>query len=142
MTSNVGSQWIQDFSLTEEERQQRSLDVLRTTFKPEFLNRIDDIINFRSLTMNDIYSIIEIQIGFLGKRLENRNLSIELTDAAKRHIAELGYSVTYGARPLKRAIQKNIEDELAIKILDGTFVEGDMLLVDVSDDGRIIFAKK
>ncbi len=142
MTSNVGSQWIQDFSLTEEDRQQRSLDVLRTTFKPEFLNRIDDIINFRSLTMGDINLIIDIQIGFLRKRLENRGLSIELTDAAKRHIAELGYSVTYGARPLKRAIQKNIEDELAIKILEGTFVEGDVLLVDVTNDGRITFAKK
>lgn len=142
MTSNVGSLWIQDFSLTEEERQQRSLEVLRTTFKPEFLNRIDDIINFRSLTMGDINLIIDIQIGFLRKRLENRGLSIELTDAAKRHIAELGYSVTYGARPLKRAIQKNIEDELAIKILEGTFVEGDVLLVDVTNDGRITFAKK
>jgi len=142
MTSNVGSQWIQDFSLTEEEREQRSLDVLRTTFKPEFLNRIDDIINFRSLTMSDIDSIIGIQIGFLQKRLENRKLSIELTDKARRHIAELGYSVAYGARPLKRAIQKKIEDELAIKILEGTFVEGDVLLVDVTDDGRITFAKK
>ncbi|MBN2255403.1 MAG: AAA family ATPase, partial [Deltaproteobacteria bacterium] len=142
MTSNVGSQWVQDFSLSEEERQRRTLDVLRATFKPEFLNRIDDIINFRSLTMDDIKRIIDIQIGLLRKRLKSRNLSIELSEAAKRHIAELGYSVTYGARPLKRAIQKNIEDELAVKILEGTFIDGDVLFVDVDSDGRVLFAKK
>jgi ATP-dependent Clp protease ATP-binding subunit ClpB len=142
MTSNVGSQWVQDLSLTEDERQRRTLDVLRATFKPEFLNRIDDIINFRSLTMNDIGRIIDIQIGLLQKRLKSRNLSIELSEAAKRHIAELGYSVTYGARPLKRAIQKNIEDELAVKILEGTFVDGDVLFVDVDSDGKVLFAKK
>jgi len=142
MTSNVGSQWIQDFSLTEEDRQQRATDALRVTFKPEFLNRIDDIINFRSLTMGDIDKIIDIQIGQLQKKLDDRKITIELTEHAQRHIARLGFSATYGARPLKRAIQKNIEDELAMKILEGAFSEGDALVVDVTDGDKIGFTKK
>ncbi|MCD6153647.1 MAG: ATP-dependent chaperone ClpB [Syntrophobacterales bacterium] len=142
MTSNVGGQWIQDLSISEDERQKKTMEVLRATFKPEFLNRIDDIINFRSLTMSDIDKIIDIQIGLLQKRLENRKLSIELTDKAKKHIAQSGYSPIYGARPLKRAIQKNIEDELAMKILEGEFVEGDVLLIDVTEGGKITFNKK
>jgi len=142
MTSNVGGQWMQDFSIGEDERQKKTMEVLRATFKPEFLNRIDDIINFRSLTMSDIDQIIDIQTGLLQKRLMNRKLSIDLTDKAKKYIAQSGYSLTYGARPLKRAIQKNIEDELAMKILGGEFVEGDVLLVDVTDDGKITFNKK
>ena len=141
MTSNVGGQWMQDFSIGEDERQKKTMEVLRATFKPEFLNRIDDIINFRSLTMSDIDQIIDIQTGLLQKRLMNRKLSIDLTDKAKKYIAQSGYSLTYGARPLKRAIQKNIEDELAMKILEGEFVEGDVLLVDVTDDGKITFSK-
>jgi ATP-dependent Clp protease ATP-binding subunit ClpB len=142
MTSNVGSQWIQEFALSEEERQQRTMESLRATFKPEFLNRIDDIINFRSLTMSDIDIIIDIQMSLLQKRLQDRKLTIELTARAKNHIAQLGYSPTYGARPLKRAIQKNIEDELAMKILGGDYAEGDVLVVDVTDDGTITFNKK
>jgi ATP-dependent Clp protease ATP-binding subunit ClpB len=142
MTSNVGSQWIQEFALSEEERQQRTMESLRATFKPEFLNRIDDIINFRSLTMSDIDIIIDIQMSLLQKRLQDRKLTIELTARAKNHIAQLGYSPTYGARPLKRAIQKNIEDELAMKILGGDFAEGDVLVVDVTDDGTMTFNKR
>jgi len=142
MTSNVGSQWLQDFSLDEKEREHRTMDTLRATFKPEFLNRIDDIINFRALTISDIDRIIDIQIGLLSKRLQDRKLSIELTDKARKHIAQLGYSVTYGARPLKRAIQKNIEDELAMRILEGAFAEGDALVVDVNDEGKITFSRK
>ncbi|MBN2515620.1 MAG: AAA family ATPase, partial [Deltaproteobacteria bacterium] len=142
MTSNVGSQWIQELTLSEEERQQRTMESLRTTFRPEFLNRIDDIINFRSLTMSDIDIIIDIQMSLLQKRLQNRKLTIELTDRAKNHIAQLGYSPTYGARPLKRAIRKNIEDELAMKILEGEFAEGDVLVVDVTVDGKITLNKK
>ena len=142
MTSNVGSQWIQEFALGEEERQERTMESLRATFRPEFLNRIDDIINFRSLTMSDIDIIIDIQMSLLQKRLQDRKLTIELTARAKNHIAQLGYSPTYGARPLKRAIQKNIEDELAMKILEGDFAEGDVLVVDVTDDGTIIFNKR
>jgi ATP-dependent Clp protease ATP-binding subunit ClpB len=142
MTSNIGSQWMQDFSLSEEDRQLKTMETLKATFKPEFLNRIDDIITFRSLTMSDIGQIINIQIGLLQKRLKDRKLTIELTDGAKKYIAETGYSPIYGARPLKRALQKIIEDKLAMNILEGVFVEGDHIIAEISENGEAVFSKK
>ena len=130
MTSNVGSHWIQDLSLSEEERRERTLDALRTTFKPEFLNRIDEMITFRALTVGDIDRIVDIQIGNLRKRLAERRITIDLTDGAKEYLAREGYSPVYGARPLKRAIQKYLENELALRILEGDFQEGDHAVVD------------
>ncbi len=141
MTSNVGSQWIQDQSLDDEEKQNRSMEVLRATFKPEFLNRIDDIIMFSALKLEDIHKIVDIQLGLIAKRLKERKLSIELTDAAKKYIAEQGYSPVYGARPLKRALQKLILDSLAMDILAGKFAEGDHIVIGVSK-GEITFSKK
>jgi len=141
MTSNVGSQWIQDESLGEEEKKNRSMEVLRATFKPEFLNRIDDIIMFHGLTLEDIHRIVGIQLGLIDKRLLERKLSIELTEAAKKYIAEQGYSPVYGARPLKRALQKMILDPLALDILAGKFSEGDHIAIGVSK-GQITFSKK
>ncbi|MHB8138938.1 MAG: ATP-dependent chaperone ClpB [Smithellaceae bacterium] len=141
MTSNVGSQWIQDPSLDEEERKNRSMEALRATFKPEFLNRIDDIIMFHGLTLEDINRIVGIQLGLIDKRLKDRKLSIELTDAAKKYIAEQGYSPVYGARPLKRSLQKLILDPLALDILSGKFSEGDHITVSVSK-GKITFGGK
>ena len=140
MTSNVGSQWIQDPSLAEEDRRERTLEALRQTFKPEFLNRIDDTIIFRALTMEDIERIIEIQLGLIRKRLEERKLSLELTENAKQYIARAGYSPVYGARPLKRVLQKQILDPLALNLLDGTFAEGDHIRID-QKDGRVVFTK-
>jgi ATP-dependent Clp protease ATP-binding subunit ClpB len=142
MTSNIGGHWMQDLSLTEEERSARIMETLRATFKPEFLNRIDDIITFRSLTMDDIEGIIEIQIGQIQKRLEGRKITLELTDAAKKYIAEDGYNPTYGARPLKRSLQNLIENNLATKILEGEFVEGDEIHVDIDKNGEVVFTKK
>jgi ATP-dependent Clp protease ATP-binding subunit ClpB len=142
MTSNVGSHWIQDVDLSEEEKHNRTMEALRATFKPEFINRIDDIIVFRSLTMNDIDRIIEIQIRLIQERLESRKMTLELTDEAKKYIADAGYSPTYGARPLRRALQNILENNLATKILDGTFVEGDHVLADIGDDGTVVFTKK
>ncbi len=141
MTSNVGSQWIQDPSLDDEEKQNRSMEMLRATFKPEFLNRIDDIIVFSALKLADIHKIVDIQLGLIDKRLKERKLSIELTDAAKKYIAEQGYSPVYGARPLKRALQKLILDSLAMDILAGKFAEGDHIVIGVSK-GEITFSKK
>ncbi len=141
MTSNVGSQWIQDPSLDEEEKKNRSMEALRATFKPEFLNRIDDIIMFHGLTLEDINRIVGIQLGLIDKRLKDRKLSIELTDAAKKYIAEQGYSPVYGARPLKRALQKMILDPLALDILAGKFTEGNHIVIGVSK-GEITFSKK
>ena len=141
MTSNVGSGWIQDPSLEEEEKKNRSMEALRATFKPEFLNRIDDIIMFHGLTLEDIHRIVGIQLGLIGRRIAERKLSIELTEAAKKYIAEEGYSPVYGARPLKRALQKLVLDPLAMDLLAGKFSEGDHIVIGVSK-GEITFSKK
>jgi ATP-dependent Clp protease ATP-binding subunit ClpB len=140
MTSNIGSQWLQDPSLEDDERRSRTMEALRSTFKPEFINRIDDIIIFRSLTMEDIERIIEIQLGLIRKRLQERKLTLELTEGAKNYIAQVGYSPVYGARPLKRVLQKQILDTLAMQILEGGFIEGDHMVID-HEDGRIVFRR-
>jgi ATP-dependent Clp protease ATP-binding subunit ClpB len=142
MTSNVGSHWIQDENLDEQEKRNRTMEVLRETFKPEFLNRIDDIISFRALSLGDIERIVEIQIELIRKRLAERKLSLELTEKGKDYIAKTGYSTIYGARPLKRALQKMILDPLAMKLLDGTFAEGDQIEADITDTGDFRFTKK
>ena len=141
MTSNVGSQWIQDPSLDDSEKQNRAMEVLRATFKPEFLNRIDDIIMFHALKLEHIYKIVDIQLNLIDRRLQERKLSIELTDAAKKYIAEQGYSPVYGARPLKRSLQKLILDPLSLDILSGKFSEGDHIVIGLSK-GEINFSKR
>jgi ATP-dependent Clp protease ATP-binding subunit ClpB len=142
MTSNIGGQWIQDQTLSEEEKRARTTEALKSAFRPEFLNRIDDVITFRSLDMSDIERIIDIQIGMIEKRLKERKISLELTESAKNYISKTGYSPVYGARPLKRALQKLILDNLAMKILEGTFAEGDHVLVDLTDSGEMAFKKR
>jgi ATP-dependent Clp protease ATP-binding subunit ClpB len=142
MTSNVGSQWIQDPSLTDEEKKNRSMEVLRATFKPEFLNRIDDTIMFSALKLEDIYKIVDIQIALIDKRLNERKLSLKLTEEAKKFIAGQGYSPVYGARPLKRSLQKLILDPLAMEILAGKFSEGDKIAAGLSAKGEITLTKK
>ncbi|MBU1150156.1 MAG: ATP-dependent chaperone ClpB [Proteobacteria bacterium] len=141
MTSNIGGQWIHDLSLNEDDRRERTMELLRDTFKPEFLNRIDDIIIFRALTMDAIERIIDIQIGLIRKRLQERKLILELTEGAKNYIAREGYSPVYGARPLKRALQKQILDNLAMKLLERTFAEGDQIVIDYDGD-QLTFHKR
>jgi len=141
MTSNIGSQWMQDLSLGEEEREQKTMDALRETFRPEFLNRVDDIINFKTLTISDISKIISIQIRLIQKRLQARKIHLDLTDKVREYISEEGYSPVYGARPLKRALQRIIEDSLATKILEGDIVEGDNIIADMDENGEIVFTK-
>jgi len=140
MTSNIGGQWLQDPSLNQEERQERTMEALRATFRPEFINRIDDIVIFHSLTLTDIERIIDIQLELIRKRLAERKLTLELTEGAKDYIAHEGYSPVYGARPLKRVLQKQILDHLAMKILEGAFSEGDHIVID-SDGGPVVFRK-
>lgn len=118
------------------------MEVLRATFKPEFLNRIDDVIIFRALTMEDIGSIVNIQTGLMAKRLRDKGMDLELTERAKKYIAEAGYNPTYGARPLKRALQKIVEDNLAVQILEGVFAEGDRIIADVDEAGKVTFRKR
>ena len=139
MTSNVGSQWIQDLAGKDEaEMERRVMEALRATFKPEFLNRIDEIIIFNSLGPEEIKKIVDIQIGLLAKRLEPQKITIELTPAAKDLLAKTGFDPVYGARPLKRTIQHLIQDPLATKILEGSIKEGDHVVID-SKDGEIVF---
>ncbi|MEN6318612.1 MAG: ATP-dependent chaperone ClpB [Syntrophaceae bacterium] len=142
MTSNIGGQLIHDISLSDEDKRERTLELLRATFRPEFLNRIDDIITFRSLTIHDIDRIIDIQIDLIRKRLAERKLTLELTENAKNYIAKIGYSPIYGARPLKRTLQKLLLDNLSLKILEGTFTEGNRITVDAKGNGEITFEKR
>jgi ATP-dependent Clp protease ATP-binding subunit ClpB len=109
--------------------QARVMEVVRGTFKPEFLNRIDEIIIFHALGRAQIEKIIELQLELLNKRLEDKKLSIVLDDAAKGLLFEQGFDPVYGARPLKRAIQRMIQNPLAMKILEGEFAEGDRISV-------------
>ena len=141
MTSNIGSQFIQDLSIPDEEKENMTMNALRAGFKPEFLNRIDDIITFRALTIDDIDRIVDIQVRLIQKRLQERKMSLELTEKTKKYIAKTGYSPVYGARPLKRALQKMILDDLSMQILEGNFADGDHILADVTKNGDIHFKK-
>jgi ATP-dependent Clp protease ATP-binding subunit ClpB len=118
----------------------RSEEAMRDTFRPEFLNRIDEIVEFEPLTRDQLSEIVELQLERLRRRLAERGIRIEPTDAAKEHLAEAGWDPTYGARPLKRAIQRLVENPLALRLLEGEFDEGDTVVVDV-EDGEVVFEK-
>jgi ATP-dependent Clp protease ATP-binding subunit ClpB len=118
----------------------RSEDAMREVFRPEFLNRIDEIVELESLTREQIGEIVELQLIRLRERLAERGLDLDLTDAAKEHLAAAGWDPTYGARPLKRAIQRLVENPLALRLLEGEFEEGDTVRVDVMD-GELVFEK-
>lgn len=143
MTSNIGSQHIQDLTGPDQRdrMEEAVMTALRAQFRPEFLNRVDNVVVFHSLDREQIVSIVGIQMARLNKLLAQRGLSLELTEAAREHLGDLGFDPVYGARPLKRAIQSNLQDPLAMKLLDGTFAEGDNILADVQDD-KIVFSKK
>jgi ATP-dependent Clp protease ATP-binding subunit ClpB len=133
MTSNIGSQYIMEES-SPEARERLVMDALRQHFRPEFLNRIDDIIIFDRLTEEELKKIVEIQLKRLVRRLENQKITLELSDAAKALIAKHGFDPVYGARPLKRAIQKFVLDPLSMDILEGKFREGQTIRVDVDGE--------
>jgi len=140
MTSNVGSQAILENQGNAKKAEKEVLAVLRQTFKPEFLNRIDDIIFFNALSQDMIRSIVDVQIQKLGALLEKRNLSLAVDNAVLDHLAQVGYDPLYGARPLKRTIQKLIQDPLAREILSGNFKEGTAITATLKD-GVIGFGK-
>jgi ATP-dependent Clp protease ATP-binding subunit ClpB len=133
MTSNIGSQYIMEES-SHEARERLVMEALRQHFRPEFLNRIDDIIIFDRLTEDELKKIVEIQLKRLVRRLENQKITLELSDAAKAFVASHGYDPVYGARPLKRAIQKYILDPLSMDILEGKFREGQTIKVDAENE--------
>ena len=118
----------------------RSAEAMREFFRPEFLNRIDEVVEFEALTREQLAEIVELQLERLRARLAERGLGLELTDAAKEHLAEAGWDPTYGARPLKRALQRLVENPLALRLLEGDFGEGDTVRVDARD-GELVFDK-
>ena len=143
MTSNIGSQWIQDITEDRKEIERRVMEALRAQFRPEFLNRIDEIIIFNRLGREELMRIVDIQLRYLRDRLSEKHLTLELTERAREWLANVGYDPVYGARPLRRAIQRYIEDPLAVKILAGEFVEGDHILADHDEkEQKIVFRKK
>jgi ATP-dependent Clp protease ATP-binding subunit ClpB len=133
MTSNIGSQYIQDLQNDEEEMRRRVTEVMRQQFRPEFLNRIDDVIIFHPLDAEVLKKIVEIQVRQVEKRLADRKIMIELTESAKELLAEEGFDLMYGARPLKRVIQRDVLNPLASKILSGEITEGTQVIVDRDD---------
>jgi ATP-dependent Clp protease ATP-binding subunit ClpB len=135
MTSNIGSHFIAETAIKGEPMtegvKREVMDALRAHFRPEFINRVDDIIIFHPLSREQMRTIIDIQLRGLVKRLEDRKIHVELSDTAKDLIIEEGYDPTYGARPLKRTIQRRVLDPLAIRVLQGDFREGDRIRIDV-----------
>jgi ATP-dependent Clp protease ATP-binding subunit ClpB len=118
----------------------RSADAMREVFRPEFLNRIDEVVEFHPLSKEQLAEVVELQLRRLRERLAVRGLGLELSDAAKEQLVEAGWDPTYGARPLKRAIQRLVENPLALRLLEGEFGEGDTVRVDV-EDGELVVAK-
>jgi len=139
MTSNVGSDRIVGEAVDERIREQIE-ETLAVTFKPEFLNRIDDTVIFHRLSKEDIGRIVELQVAQLVGRVRERGIEIELSEDARTLLGNLGYDPTYGARPLKRVIQKQLIDKLALRILEGEFGEGDVVRIDAGE-GELVFEK-
>ncbi|WP_306533590.1 ATP-dependent chaperone ClpB [Geobacter sp.] len=136
MTSNLGSQWIQQYGASDYARMKQMVtETLRESFKPEFLNRIDEVVIYHALPLERIKQIIDIQVQGLKKRLAERHITLEITDKAREYLAQEGYDPAYGARPLKRAIQRKVQDPLALMLLEGKFGEGDTIRADLSHGG-------
>jgi ATP-dependent Clp protease ATP-binding subunit ClpB len=139
MTSNVGSQHI--VAEADEQKMREAVEAtLSQHFKPEFLNRIDDVVIFQRLSKEQIKRIVDLQVAQLVARVRERGIEVELTDTARELLANLGWDPTYGARPLKRVIQKRLVDKLALAMLEGRFGEGDTVEVDVAN-GDLVFEK-
>ncbi|MCZ0939232.1 MAG: AAA family ATPase, partial [Caldilineaceae bacterium] len=139
MTSNVGSQFILDVAGLDEEVERRVMTAMRQQFRPEFLNRVDEIVIFHSLSAGNLEGIAEIQLERLCALLADRDITLDLTTEAKALIVQDGYDPAYGARPLKRAIQRTVADPLALEILDGRVGSGDHVLA-AEQDGQIVFS--
>jgi ATP-dependent Clp protease ATP-binding subunit ClpB len=142
MTSNIGSQWIVDLGEKDyEEMRRRVMDAVKAHFKPEFINRVDELVIFHGLGMNEIKAIVEIQVKKLEQRLLERQIRLKMTDKAKEWLAKEGFDPAYGARPLKRVIQREIQDRLALMILEGKFKEGDTVTAEVdAKKGELVFS--
>ena len=135
MTSNLGSPIFQDAAIPADQRREAVVEDVRAYFRPEFVNRIDEIVVFEPLGRDEIRRIVDIQLRLLADRLAGRKLALELTDAARDHLVDAGYDPAFGARPLKRLIQREVQDPLAMKLLSGEIEEGDRVLVDSVEGG-------
>ena len=141
MTSNIGSQYILDISGDDtryDEMRNRVMEAMRSSFRPEFLNRLDELIIFHSLQKSELRNIVQLQVDRLKQRLIDRKISLKLSSSALDFLAEVGYDPVFGARPLKRAIQRELETQIAKAILRGDFSDGDTIFVDVQNE-RLAF---
>ncbi len=141
MTSNLGSAAIKEFSQDYETMEREVKKILESSFRPEFLNRIDEVVIFRALDRSTLLKIVDLQLDLLRRRLEEKNIKIEVSAEAKELLAEKGYDPVYGARPLKRVIQQEIQNPLALHLLEGAYQEGDTIRVDVDRKNNFIFKK-
>jgi ATP-dependent Clp protease ATP-binding subunit ClpB len=140
MTSNLGSSYVSAMgSSAGEDAREKVMEALRNHFRPEFLNRIDDIVIFQALSRDQIGEIVDIQMATVAKRLADRQITIQVTPAAKFWLGARGYDPAFGARPLKRLIQREVLDPLAMKVLAGELTDGENVVVD-EQDGRLLFA--
>ena len=140
MTSNVGSDWILTES-DDERMREKVMEAISATFKPEFINRVDEIVVFHRLSMEHIAQIVRLQVGHLADRLAEKNLSLELSEAALSYLAEKGYDPAFGARPMRRLIARELADKLALALLQGSYSDGDTVEVDL-EDGMLVFHKR
>jgi ATP-dependent Clp protease ATP-binding subunit ClpB len=134
MTSNLGGAIYQDAGVSAEKRRAAILDDVRALFRPEFVNRIDEIVVFDPLGPGEVRSIVDLQLELLGRRLRDRSLGLEVTDPARDLLARRGYDQAFGARPLKRLIQREVQDPLALRLLSGEIREGERVVVDAAGD--------
>ena len=142
LTSNLGSSYllegIKEDGSIEEEAVKEVDSLLKQSFRPEFLNRLDEIVYYKPLMKNQIYNIIDLMIEDLQKRLDNKQIKLEVTDAAKQYIADNGYDQNFGARPLKRFIKNNVETLVAKKIISGAVEAGDIIVINVDEKNNLI----
>jgi ATP-dependent Clp protease ATP-binding subunit ClpB len=137
LTSNLGSMYLVDPTLDPEKKRESVLAMVRASFKPEFLNRLDEIVIFDALSKDDLAHIVGLQLGLLEKRLAARRIDIEVTDAARQWLAETGYDPAYGARPLRRLVQTAIGDPLARMLIAGQVLDGQHVVVDSEPSGEV-----
>jgi ATP-dependent Clp protease ATP-binding subunit ClpB len=142
MTSNLGGSIFQDASIPSEKHKESIVEDVRAFFRPEFVNRIDEIVVFEPLGRHELRQIVDIQVRLLAERLAQRSLTLELTDAARDHLTEAGYDPVFGARPLRRLIQRELQDPLAMRLLSGEIADGDTVVVDVEDGALMLRARR
>jgi ATP-dependent Clp protease ATP-binding subunit ClpB len=140
LTSNLGSHFLVDPTLGDEKKRESVMSVVRTSFKPEFLNRLDEIVVFDALTRDELARIVDLQLALLEQRLAVRRITISVTDSARGWLAETGYDPAYGARPLRRLIQSAIGDPLSRMLIGGEVTDGGSVLVDRGEEGLVLRA--